>query len=231
MKLILDAGGVLVYPAYGKWCYGAGMMASRAAHTFDTDAFFRAHEACLPLVREDVRIDTEAEEIPLRAQYLACMNGRMGWGFSDAEIHALAVDYVENTARLGLYDDLGDYLPAWQERYGLGLLSDTMPSLRRVLENGGVWQYFDAHVFSTDVGALKPDPRMYAAIAQKLGADPADCLFVDDLPRNLIGAADAGMRAVQMARGGDVERWGGDVVRDFRELDEYAEALLLSARR
>ena len=33
------------------------------------------------------------------------------------------------------------------------------------------------------------------------------------------------MRAVQMARTEDVERWDGPVVTDFAELEAYAEAL------
>ena len=80
-------------------------------------------------------------------------------------------------------------------------------------------------VFSTDVGALKPDPAMYARILALLGARAEDCMFVDDLPRNLRGAEKAGMRAVQMARTERVERWDGPVVTDFAELEAYAEAL------
>ena len=99
-----------------------------------------------------------------------------------------------------------------------------------MLEDGGVWRHFNAHVFSTDVGATKPDPRMYAAIAAKLDAAPSDCLFVDDYEPNLLGAIDFGMRAVQMARKEaaalwSLARWDGPVVRDFAELDRYAESL------
>jgi putative hydrolase of the HAD superfamily len=231
MKLILDAGGVLVYPAYGAWHIGPLMMATRAAETLATPEFAHAHEKCRHLLREDARIDTEEEEFPFRREYLARMNDAMRWGFSEEEIDRFARDVIENAGRrMGLYSDLKDYLPVWRARYGLGLLSDTSPSLRRVLEEGGIWQYFDAHVFSTDVGATKPDPRMYAAIARKLNAEPKDCLFVDDFERNLLGAIGCGMRAVQMVRDEaadlwSLERWDGPVVRDFAELDGYAESL------
>ena len=231
MKLILDAGGVLVYPAFGAWHIGALVMESRAGETVATAEFALAHEACRHHLGEDALIETEREELPFRRKYLACMNEQMRWGFSQEEIDRFARDAIENVSRrMGLYSDLPDYLPKWQKRYGLGLLSDTSPSLRRILEEGGIWQYFDAHVFSTDIGALKPDPRMYAAIARKLSAEPKDCLFVDDFEPNLHGAIDAGMRAVQMARdeAADLwrlERWDGPVVRDFAELDRYAESL------
>ena len=48
---------------------------------------------------------------------------------------------------------------------------------------------------------------MYARILALLGARAEDCLFVDDLLPNLRGAEKAGMRAVQMARTENVERW------------------------
>ena len=66
---------------------------------------------------------------------------------------------------------------------------------------------------------------MYARILALLGARAEDCLFVDDLPRNLRGAEKAGMRAVQMARTENVERWGGPAVTNFAELEAYAKAL------
>ena len=225
MKLILDAGGVIVYPAFGHWRYGAAMLRPPVADTLTSEAYLRAHEACKHFMREDVRIDTEAEEYAMRLRYFEAMNEMVPWGLARWQVEELAHDFVENTARMGVYADAHAYLPRFQKRFGLGLLSDTSPSLKRVFESAGIWRYFDAHVFSTDVGALKPDPAMYARILALLGARAEDCLFVDDLPRNLRGAEKAGMRAVQMARTENVERWDGPVVTDFAELEAYAEAL------
>ena len=225
MKLILDAGGVIVYPAFGSWRYGAAMMEPPIVSTLGSDAFCRAHAACQEYIREDVRIDTEEEEYALRLRYFAEMNRLVPWNLSDAQVSALARDFVENPRRMGVYADAAEYLPRFQARFGLGLLSDTMPSLERVLKTAGLWQYLDAHVFSTDVGALKPAPAMYARILEKLGARAADCLFVDDLTRNLRGAEAMGLRAVQMARTDAVERWDGPVVKNFAELEAYAESI------
>ena len=84
----------------------------------------------------------------------------------------------------------------WKPRYRLGVLSDAMPSLLKFMEQWDILRPFDAAVISTQVGAIKPDPRMYAAILDKLGADPGDCLFVDDRASNLEGAVAAGMQAM-----------------------------------
>ena len=226
MKLILDAGGVIVYPAFGSWLYGAAMVATPAvAQTLGGEAFRRAHEACGGIASDDVRMDTEAEEYALRRRYFAQMNRLVPWGLSETQTDELARDFVENPARMGVYADAQEYLPRFQRRFGLGLLSDTAPSLRRVLENAGLWGYFDAHVFSTDVGALKPAPIMYERILERLGARAEECLFADDFERNLRGAQAMGLRAVQMARDERVRRWDGPVVTNFAELEAYADAL------
>jgi putative hydrolase of the HAD superfamily len=51
-------------------------------------------------------------------------------------------------------------------------------------------------VVSYEVGATKPAPAMYAAAVDAVGVPPANCLFVDDLQRNVDGAIAFGMQAV-----------------------------------
>jgi putative hydrolase of the HAD superfamily len=55
---------------------------------------------------------------------------------------------------------------------------------------------FECIVDATYTGILKPDARAYAAVCQALGVDAAACVFVDDQPRNVEGAARAGMQSV-----------------------------------
>ena len=43
---------------------------------------------------------------------------------------------------------------------------------------------------------LKPDPRIFALVVERLGIPAAECLFVDDQPGNVDGARSVGMRAV-----------------------------------
>ncbi len=84
--------------------------------------------------------------------------------------------------------------------YRVGLLSNALPGRKRGASVAGRWGMeglFDAQVFSYQVGALKPDPRMYAAILSALGAGAAETLFIDDAPANVQGARDAGMQAIQ----------------------------------
>ena len=56
----------------------------------------------------------------------------------------------------------------------------------------------DALVDASVTGVMKPDPRAFALGAEALGADPADIVFVDDMPWNVAGARRAGMIAVEV---------------------------------
>ena len=52
---------------------------------------------------------------------------------------------------------------------------------------------FDRLVLSYEVGHVKPSTAFYLACAEAAGADPGDCVFIDDLPENVEGARAAGL--------------------------------------
>jgi len=57
-------------------------------------------------------------------------------------------------------------------------------------------QRFDVVMDATYTHILKPDARAYRACAEALGLACADCVFVDDQPRNIRGAQAVGMQTV-----------------------------------
>lgn len=57
--------------------------------------------------------------------------------------------------------------------------------------------HFDRLVLSYEVGHIKPSSDFYLACAEAAGsANPADCVFIDDLPENVEGARAAGLVAL-----------------------------------
>ena len=59
-------------------------------------------------------------------------------------------------------------------------------------------EWFDAALFSFEIGLAKPDPAIYLEAVECLGAEPADALFIGDGGDDeLAGAERAGLRAVQ----------------------------------
>lgn len=50
-------------------------------------------------------------------------------------------------------------------------------------------------VVSGDEGLLKPDPAIYRRLLDRNGLAAADCLFIDDSEKNVVGARAVGMQA------------------------------------
>ena len=79
-------------------------------------------------------------------------------------------------------------------RYRLGILSNaSRDGVIEQLFSPKDRALFDAIITSREVGLAKPDSRMYELVANKLGVEPMECLYVDDQERHAAGARDAGM--------------------------------------
>ncbi len=73
----------------------------------------------------------------------------------------------------------------------------------RKLEKLGLLELTDFLVSSEEVGAEKPEKRLFDACAKKAGCAAAECAFVgDSLSHDVRGALNAGMRAVWLAPSG-----------------------------
>jgi len=81
-----------------------------------------------------------------------------------------------------------------------GLISNSMGAGR--YDRSTFAELFDGVVISGDEGMHKPEPAIYELGAERVGLDPADCVFVDDLRENCEGAEAVGMTAV-LHRGAD----------------------------
>lgn len=57
---------------------------------------------------------------------------------------------------------------------------------------------FDAFVESAVERIRKPDPRIYEIACERLGVDPAECVFLDDIGSNLKPARDMGMTTIKV---------------------------------
>ena len=58
---------------------------------------------------------------------------------------------------------------------------------------------WEPRLFSWALGTVKPEPEIYAAALERLGAAPEEVVFVDDRPANVEAATRAGIRAVAYA--------------------------------
>ena len=63
---------------------------------------------------------------------------------------------------------------------------------------------FDAFVLSDKIGVRKPDPAAFEAVVEALDVRPDQCVFVDDMWRNIAAAKEIGMQVLRYTPG--VER-------------------------
>jgi glucose-1-phosphatase len=55
---------------------------------------------------------------------------------------------------------------------------------------------FDGHILSYEARAMKPDPRMYAALEQRSARLGGELIYLDDRPENVAAAAQRGWHAL-----------------------------------
>lgn len=107
-----------------------------------------------------------------------------------------------------------------KHRNNVELFPDAMPFLERAasrsfpllsITNGnadlqriGLDHLFHHHVSAANVGAAKPDARLFQAACDRLQAPPEKVLHIGDHPvQDILGAARAGMKTVWVNRNGD----------------------------
>ena len=70
--------------------------------------------------------------------------------------------------------------------------SSGMQTIRRVLDECGIAQYFDCVVSGDQFRRSKPDPEIYQCTMQRLGRQPDECLVIEDSTYGVRAGAAAG---------------------------------------
>jgi putative hydrolase of the HAD superfamily len=82
----------------------------------------------------------------------------------------------------------------------LGILSNTCEPHWAYCSRGRyglIGKMFDKFALSFEIGACKPDARIFAAAAKLAGTPPDQIFFTDDIPSHVAAAKEAGWDAVQ----------------------------------
>lgn len=84
-----------------------------------------------------------------------------------------------------------------QKGYILGIISNNDGYTNRKCKDVDIHRFFDIIADSTNIGYVKPDPRIFHHVLDELGLDPEDCLHVGDLyGADVLGAKNAGIEVV-----------------------------------
>jgi glucose-1-phosphatase len=85
-----------------------------------------------------------------------------------------------------------------RSRYRLLALSNTNPiHFAKLQEAYPLLQHFHDYVLSYQVGAAKPEAKIYREAIARAQCNPEECFFTDDLAMNIEAAREHGMEAVQ----------------------------------
>jgi HAD superfamily hydrolase (TIGR01509 family) len=123
------------------------------------------------------------------------------WGVTDPQLQAEG-HRVQDTAQAAiiLYAGVLETLPVLKARgFKLGIITNAVASTTdklRWFHNSGLTVAWDAFANSVEVGATKPDPRMYLAALEQSSVAAADALFVGHKQSEISGAHALGMHTV-----------------------------------
>ncbi|MEA2376394.1 MAG: putative hydrolase of the superfamily [Thermoleophilaceae bacterium] len=177
--LLLDFGGVLttnVFDSFRDFCVAEGLEPDAVK------SLFREQPPARELVR---RLETGAlseDEFGERFGALLGIDDRAG--LVDRMFGALREDErmleAVRRARAG--------------GIRTGLVSNSMGAGR--YDRATFPELFDGVVISGEVGMHKPQPEIFLLGAERAGVAPEECVFVDDLRENCVGAEAVGMTPV-----------------------------------
>jgi putative hydrolase of the HAD superfamily len=156
-------------------------------------------------------------------QTVRSLAGRLGGSPSEAQVTrgAAVRRAVARRILTTVSESVIDVLDAIRASgYPIGLVSNATADTSEAWPGTSLAARFDAVMFSCEVGAAKPDPRIYLAATAALGAEPAECLYVGDGADGELAAATAlGMTACRTIQHTDSDpSWAGRTISSLAEV-------------
>lgn len=187
----------------------------------------RARERRRADVPSDYRVSPEAGE-KRRRRFIRNVLSESGIEAERLDQATDAVKQAFDSPRMYVaYDDaLPTLRELWMRGLKLAAVSNTWPSMPRILKGFGFDEYLGYWVMSEFVGVEKPSPEIFERALDIGAAKAARAVHVgDDFDTDVVGALGVGMRAVLLDRSG---RANVSEPRDFtiiRRLDELLKII------
>jgi epoxide hydrolase-like predicted phosphatase len=117
-------------------------------------------------------------------------------GIDRARVDALMDNLWEEY--LGMLNvELAAYFARLRPRYRTGILSNSFVGAReREQERYRFGELCDLIIYSHEEGLEKPDPRFYALACTRLGVEPGEVAFLDDVAGHVLAARECGIHAI-----------------------------------
>lgn len=180
VKVILfDFGGVLAEEGFRE-----GLMAIARSNGLSPQAFF---EMATAAVYESGYVVGATDE----NSYWNLLRQRSGISQSDADLRKEILErFILRPWMLEIVAVLR------QSGYSVGILSDQTQWLDELDERDHFFAEFDVVLNSYHLGRGKKDPQVFDEIAERLGVQPSEILFIDDNVGNIERAGSRGLRTI-----------------------------------
>ena len=89
-----------------------------------------------------------------------------------------------------------DFLRSLRGKYKTGLISNAWGDLRDYLVREKLEDAFDHIIISAEVGAVKPEAKIYQTALEQAGVRPKEMVFVDDFAVNIEGCEKVGIKGI-----------------------------------
>jgi putative hydrolase of the HAD superfamily len=204
-SIVFDYGRVLAYPISGNWFIPYNLFAILKFKNLVklmfkkrrlNDALKKGNE----YLTANHKLSTEEEEYEQFARFYRIVFSELNMTVSDSMVQKLAHSIVYDDFRIRFYDDVVEGIKQLKQKYKVFIVSDTWPSIKRVLKNNEILELLDGLVMSCEYGETKESTKLFEIAANQLQLNPAECLFIDDSAANLANAKKTGFIPVLMAR-------------------------------
>lgn len=199
-----DYGRVLAYPVTGNW-----FITRKTPEILGVDVFksvMSNEEAAYSAMKKAYKafekhlLYTESEEIDQFTQFFSLFLSYMGIEISFQVCKELATDIVCNDDKVSFYDDVYEGLRTIKKKYKIVIISDTYPSLRRILNNKGIINLLDGLFMSCEYNKTKGTTEIFQIALAELREVPNNVVFIDDSVNNLQNAEKSGLFPILMDR-------------------------------
>ena len=200
--VFLDVGGTLVYsdPAYADIFH---RVLSARGHRIDRESIAR-------LLRTPESIVTLIRPFPAgrEPEFFRSVNARMiehlGFESDELTLDEIHTAFSERVAWRPFPETVEILRSLRESGYHLGIISNASHSLPDTLRKIGLAEFFDTITYSFDVGAEKPDVRIFRrAISQANATVERSVHIGDSFEADYLGARRAGLHAILLQREGD----------------------------
>ncbi|MBX4269595.1 HAD-IA family hydrolase [Clostridium estertheticum] len=201
--IIFDSGRTLNVPTTGHWFITPNFynIIGNSQFNYSYKQLDDAMGKASVHINKILLVENEEQEFFMFKEFYKIVLDEINYPKVNNEIiELLARDNVYNDEKFLFFDDVESSLKKLKEKYLLGVVSDTWPSLERVFINKKLRQYFSTFIMSSIHGSCKAEKILFKIAIEELDIKPQEALFVDDSEQNLDAGKEFGMTPILIDR-------------------------------